>query len=148
MIYFEGKLAGVISAVHVDQAQHLRIVQAHLIPHTDRYLTRHKEPINGHLESRNFCTYNNQMKITFDLLKNRSNFSKHGVELSLASSFEWETAVTWEDLRESYGETRLIAIGYIGLRLHVIVYVDRTDNRRIISLRKANRREVMKYAET
>ena len=88
------------------------------------------------------------MKITFDLLKNRSNFSKHGVELSLASSFEWETAVTWEDLRENYGETRLIAIGYIGLRLHVIVYVDRASNRRIISLRKANRREVMKYAET
>ena len=88
------------------------------------------------------------MKITFDILKNRSNFSKHGVELSLASSFEWNTAVTWEDLREHYGETRLIAIGYIGLRLYVVVYVDRANTRRIISLRKANRREVMKYAET
>lgn len=36
-------------------------------------------------------------------------------------------------------------IGYIGLRLY---FVDRAEGRRIISLRKANPREVNRYAET
>lgn len=42
----------------------------------------------------------------------------------------------------------MVAIGYIGLRLHVAVYVDREDERRVISLRKANKREVGFYAQT
>lgn len=39
------------------------------------------------------------------------------------------------------------AIGYIGLRLYYVAFVDRADGRRIISLRKANQREVKRYAE-
>jgi len=39
------------------------------------------------------------------------------------------------------------AIAYIGDRLHYVVYVDRAEVRRIISLRKANLREVKRYAE-
>ena len=60
--------------------------------------------------------------------------------------FEWIDAVAWEDVRRPYGEARMVAIGYIGLRLYVVVYVDRDDSRRIISLRKANSREVNFYA--
>jgi uncharacterized DUF497 family protein len=41
----------------------------------------------------------------------------------------------------------MIGIAYIGLRLFVVVYVDRSEVRRIISLRKANRREINRYAE-
>lgn len=41
----------------------------------------------------------------------------------------------------------MVAIGYIGLRLYVVVYVDRNGTRRIISLRKANSREEKRYAE-
>lgn len=87
------------------------------------------------------------MKTTFDPAKNEVNQVKHGVSLSLASEFEWIDAVAWEDMRHPYGEARMVAIGYIGLRLHVIVYVDRGDIRRIISLRKANSREVDFYAK-
>ena len=39
-------------------------------------------------------------------------------------------------------------IGYIGDRLYYVVYVEREEVRRIISLRKANLREVQRYAET
>lgn len=51
-----------------------------------------------------------------------------------------------EDTRSDYGEARMIALCAIGERLYCIVYVDREDARRIISLRKANYREVMDYA--
>jgi len=54
----------------------------------------------------------------------------------------------WPDCRQDYGELRIAGLGYIGHRLHYIVFVERDDNRRIISLRKANIREIKRYAET
>jgi uncharacterized DUF497 family protein len=42
----------------------------------------------------------------------------------------------------------MCAIAYFGERLYYVVYVDREEVRRIISLRKANLREVKRYAET
>ncbi len=87
------------------------------------------------------------MEITFSTVKNICNQRKHGMPLDLAQDFEWDEALATQDNRRDYGETRMIAIGYIGLRLYVAVYVDRPDGRRIISLRKANLREVKRYAE-
>lgn len=87
----------------------------------------------------------NAMDITYDSAKDAA---KHGVSLAEATNIEWESALTWPDARRSYGETRWIAIGYIGLRLYVVVYTDRGKTRRIISLRKANLREIRRYAET
>jgi hypothetical protein len=40
----------------------------------------------------------------------------------------------------------MIGFAYIGLRLYCVVFTDRDDVRRIISLRKANRREIAHYA--
>lgn len=88
------------------------------------------------------------MEITFDSAKDTSNVRKHGVSLALASDFEWDEALIWEDLRREYGEPRMVSLGYIDLRLYCVVYVDRKDERRVISLRKANSREVNRYAET
>lgn len=88
------------------------------------------------------------MEITFDPAKDSQNIDKHGVSLSSAESFEWGEAVTWPDNRREYGECRIAGIGYIGDRLFCIVFVDRDGFRRIISLRKANQREVQRYAET
>jgi uncharacterized DUF497 family protein len=42
---------------------------------------------------------------------------------------------------------RMCAIAYIGQRLFYVVYVDRADVRRVISLRKANLKEVKRYAD-
>lgn len=88
------------------------------------------------------------MAITFDPAKDAANVAKHGVSLSEAEGFEWETAVTWPDSRKDYDERRMAGIGYIGRRLFYVAFVDRNDNRRIISLRKANTREVNRYAES
>jgi len=87
------------------------------------------------------------MDITYDTAKNESNTEKHGVSLAAAAEFEWDEALAWTDERQNYGESRMCAIGYIGNRLFYVVYVDRADVRRIISLRKANSREVKRYAE-
>lgn len=54
----------------------------------------------------------------------------------------------WLDQRHGYGELRMIGIGYIGYRLFNVVFVERGEERRIISLRKANQREVKRYANT
>ena len=87
------------------------------------------------------------MEIAFDTTKDAVNLEKHGVSLAAAAMVEWEDALTWTDDRRNYGEARMCAIAYIGDRLHYVVYVDRAEARRIISLRKANLREVKRYAE-
>lgn len=83
----------------------------------------------------------------FDPAKDAANIAKHGVSLADAARFEWDSAATWPDERREYGEARMSGIGYIGLRLHYVVFVERAEGRRIISLRKANDREVRRYAE-
>ena len=88
------------------------------------------------------------VNITFDPAKNEVNIAKHEVSLALAAEFEWDTAVTWPDTRKDYGEARVACLGYAGLRIYAMVFVDRMNERRIISLRKANRREVERYAQT
>ena len=90
----------------------------------------------------------NRMEILFDPAKDASNIEKHGVSLADMLEFEWDEAVTWTDQRHEYGEHRLIGLGYIGNRLFSVVFVDRGAERRIISLRKANPREVKRYAQT
>ncbi len=78
----------------------------------------------------------------FDPAKEESNLDKHGVSLADATGFEWETAVVREDARKQYPEQRFEANGLIGERLYVMVYCLRADAVRVISLRKANPREV------
>lgn len=85
------------------------------------------------------------MKIIFDHAKDTANQSKHGLSLSDAEKLEWEDALIWQDTRRDYGESRMIALSVIGERLYCVVYVDREDARRIISLRKANQKEFDQY---
>jgi uncharacterized protein len=81
----------------------------------------------------------------FDNGKSIANVAKHGVDMTAAADFDFETAVTWTATRRSYGEARTIAIGFIGHRLHVLVFPMRGRKLRVISLRKANRRESTSY---
>lgn len=85
------------------------------------------------------------MNYEFDTAKDENNLEKHGLSLMDVEGFEWETAVVREDKRKQYAEQRLEAIGLIGERLHVMVYCLRNDAVRVISLRKANPREVKRY---
>lgn len=87
------------------------------------------------------------MKINFDPEKDASNFAKHGVSLALAADLEWEDALVWIDDRFEYGEVRMIALAPESGILYYVAFVDRGSVRRIISLRRANRREVRYYVE-
>lgn len=88
------------------------------------------------------------MRFEFDPAKDEVNKKKHGVSLSLIEAFEMDMAQITVDERLDYQEQRLIAIGPIGgERLYVLVYTVRGDALRVISLRKANRREALKYVE-
>jgi uncharacterized DUF497 family protein len=84
--------------------------------------------------------------ITFDPDKDASNQTKHGVSLADSALLDWDAALVWADERKAYGENRLVALAPIDDRLFCCVYVERDGQRRIISLRKANKREVMDYA--
>lgn len=87
------------------------------------------------------------MNFEFDPIKDAANLSKHGVSLSFASELEWDTALIWNDDRKDYGEDRRCALAISGERLYCVAYVPRGKKRRIISLRKANVREVNRYVE-
>ncbi|TFL19218.1 BrnT family toxin [Jannaschia formosa] len=73
--------------------------------------------------------------------KAKANLDKHGVPFEAIFGFDWDGALRAEDTRYDYGETRFQALGKIGDRAHVVVYVLREETIRVISLRKANRRE-------
>ena len=77
----------------------------------------------------------------WDDAKRRANLTKHGVDFAAAAGFDWDTAVTVEDRRQTYGERRLYSLGLIGARLHVLVWTPRAGGARLISLRRANARE-------
>ncbi|MCL2829406.1 MAG: BrnT family toxin [Betaproteobacteria bacterium] len=88
------------------------------------------------------------MLIEFDPAKDALNIAKHGVSLTEAKGFEWDSARVRMDTREDYGEERMIALGYIGARLFCMAFVERNDACRVISLRRATRSEAKSYAET
>ena len=90
------------------------------------------------------------MKIAFDPAKDAANLAKHGLALSGAERLEWSAALLWPDQRRDYQEARMVALVPAGARLFCVVFVDRPADkpteRRVISLRKANKREVQRYA--
>ncbi len=85
------------------------------------------------------------MKYEWDEIKCKENLAKHGVDFTSIRAFDWQTAQVFEDLRYDYGEARYIAIGRIETRLFVLVFTRREASVRVISLRKANQREVNHY---
>lgn len=87
------------------------------------------------------------MDITYDPSKDRLNIAKHGVSLKEAINIDWDALNEKPDTRQNYGEFRFIGYGLIGSRLYCVVFTDRGNKRRIISLRKANPREVRDYGK-
>jgi uncharacterized DUF497 family protein len=77
-----------------------------------------------------------------------ANLAKHGVSLALARELDWEAALVWLDDRFEYGELRIIALAPRSKILYYVAFVNRGEVRRIISLRRANRREVKRYVQS
>jgi uncharacterized DUF497 family protein len=85
------------------------------------------------------------MKIEYDPVKSENNEKERGIPFSAAADFEWDLALLAEDDRKDYGEIRIRAFGFINARLHALVFTPITGGIRVISLRKANKREAINY---
>ena len=83
------------------------------------------------------------MEYEWDEAKRLDNLAKHQIDFSSIHSFDWNSSVRYPSPRS--GEMRWVAIGFIGDRLHCVIYTDREEQRRIISLRKANSRDRRRY---
>ena len=89
--------------------------------------------------------YDTVVQYEWDGAKRQSNITKHNVDFEEAKEFDWSGSKTSSSPR--HGEVRYVTVGQIGSRLHVMVWLPRGDHIRIVSLRKANMREVRKYAQ-
>lgn len=89
------------------------------------------------------------MEFEWDENKRFLNLDKHGVDFVSAHQL-WESPmVVVEDTRRNYGEQRWIALGKLNNRIMVVAYTERKSGIiRIISFRKANKREVAYYEKT
>lgn len=85
------------------------------------------------------------MRIEYDALKSQRNAERRGLHFADAIELLGGPHARRHDARRDYGEQRVIAYGLIRGVMHVCVYTLRGDAYRIISLRKANRREVDAY---
>jgi uncharacterized protein len=88
------------------------------------------------------------MRIEFDSVKDAGNRAKHGLSLGIAVELDWEAALVWLDARQDYGELRMIALAPRTGILYYVAFVDRGTVRRVISLRRANRREAKHYVKS
>ena len=85
------------------------------------------------------------MPVSFDPQKNERNIALRGIPFEIVEDFEWDSALVVEDLRKDYGERRFQVLGLIAGRLHALVFTPRAGLVHVISLRKANRREIKLY---
>ena len=87
------------------------------------------------------------MRVHFDPEKNERNIRERGLSFEFAKDFSFESALVLVDDRREYGEARYVALGYLAERLHVLCFAEAIDGIRVISFRKANPREVARYAK-
>jgi uncharacterized DUF497 family protein len=87
------------------------------------------------------------MRTTHDPAKSRTNEEKHRVSLALAEEIDWPSVWCTPDDRKDYGELREIGYAVIDARLYCVVFTQRGETFRVISLRKANNREIERYEE-
>jgi uncharacterized DUF497 family protein len=81
----------------------------------------------------------------YDSEKDAANQRKHGLSLEVARRIDWNNIRVVPDTRHDYQEARYQIYGKVLDRLHVLIVTPRDGVLRVISLRKANRREVNQY---
>jgi len=89
----------------------------------------------------------NGVEISFDPAKSEKNLRDRGLPFDRVAQFDWLGALVVEDARKDYGERRFRVLGQIEGRLHALVFTPRAGRVHVISLRKANQREVQQYEQ-
>jgi uncharacterized DUF497 family protein len=86
------------------------------------------------------------MRITYNAAKRAKTLAEQGLDFRRAKEVFDGAHLTLEDGRKDYGELRFISVGWLDARLVVMTWTPRGRARRVISMRKANEREVEKFA--
>ena len=84
---------------------------------------------------------------TWDESKRLRNIKLHGLDFVGADAIWDNFTVTREDIREDYGEKRLVTFGLLKGEVVVLVHTDRNEDMHIISLRRAEKYEARYYFE-
>lgn len=80
----------------------------------------------------------------WDDSKRSATLDERGVDFAWIREFVWETAIV--DRSDRHGEVRFTALGYIGDLLYHVVFTERGEMTRIISMRRASNEERREYA--
>jgi uncharacterized protein len=84
---------------------------------------------------------------TWDEPKRLKNIEDHGLDFIGCDAIWDNFTITREDIREAYGEKRLVTFGLLESAVVVLVYTERRKGPHIISLRKAEKHETRYYFE-
>lgn len=85
------------------------------------------------------------MELEWDEEKRRLTQELRGLDFADILHFDFDSAVTWEDERKSYGERRFNTTGFLDGVLCTFCWTPRGAKLRIISMRKINARERAAY---
>jgi uncharacterized DUF497 family protein len=84
---------------------------------------------------------------SWDERKRRRNIREHSLDFEGSDAIWDNFTITREDLREDYGEKRMVTFGILNGEVVVLVHVDRDDDMHVISLREAEPYEARYYFE-
>lgn len=87
------------------------------------------------------------MKYEWDNNKNQKNIERHGIDFQDAYLIFEQPILVKVDNRKDYGEKRLIGLGILFEVVVVIVFTNRGNAIRVISIRRANKNERKIYQE-
>ncbi len=85
------------------------------------------------------------MNLEWEEAKRRLTLTERGLDFADAEIIFAGKCVILSDTRREYGEPRYITFGTLIGRVIAIAWTWRDDNVRIISMRKANEREIKAY---
>lgn len=81
------------------------------------------------------------MEFDWDETKRLFNLARYGFDFADVARFDWDAAEIGRDLRFDYGEERCTAYCIMDGRLMVILFTRRAAATRVVSFRRANRKE-------
>lgn len=87
------------------------------------------------------------MPISYNALKNETNIRERGLSFEAVRDLDMTKALIVEDIRKVYEERRFQVLGLIEGRLHMLVFTPGGGKMHVISLRKANPREIKRYEQ-
>ena len=87
------------------------------------------------------------MKLSWNLIKREDTLQARGLDFADAHQAFNGPYLEQVDDRFDYGEMRSVRTGMVNGAVVIIVWTERPDSRRIISMRKANAKETAQYRD-